>query len=563
MPEEQMTYNGIKMGVLRSNCTRRIQYTPDNSDYESTIWRVSIMGNISRGAVRYMEGEEWPPAEQPELDGVPLFPYDPAEVDPGLATNTPNRYHATPTDRALRQRLMQPRRNFLWQLVTRFSRDNIAADPGNPNNYNSTIIEVFPANTLNTNRGGQGREREDKQRWSDCWMGPRPIDFGIIAVNGEGWIIFNWVIEFTIRELSYSKDKGQPLIIGHRFSQFADIGPDQLEVRHVQGYVRLNRTMLENKDVFADQYRSLFFHPVHPRMQRTNVRTVQTEDPTVYKYSFTDTQQYFSKGQYARDNGVLWIEATHEEASEFSMPSLGLGRFGQQVMRELTNIGSLGVINPIINSAQAVPILGPFLGLMRIAASSGNAGSLAKFGAEAARRLTNTYDTTLNVTVKGEPDSNKENLMEVALRILAPRVVPDNGQMLSRGISITWHLHLKVVQIACRVGHSGNAGSTKDLFPSTGIPGRGKFYPTDLGEAVPTGSTATGALDGEFALDLPETIPMPLLPNDEGTRGLVTEKLLAQLLTNNQDENPASPTNRTNDYNAPSYNDPEAPAFLP
>ena len=203
----------------------------------------------------------------------------PTNVGPGQSRQT----FAVHTDRAIRDWMMQPRRQLIFSI-------GVTPSLVSPSiNSDGTVANVNGRTT------------------TDAWNGPVPLSCDVVAVSGTKTFLVDYAIETYVNESQIFVTKPS-VLLAHRWSATEDIDQDFYQTRTIKGVARFRTDRLAYLGNLPDDFRQLLFHPMPGGgfdaaidgyampvgWKRTLINVDAAEDGSTLSYALVDKQVYLN-----------------------------------------------------------------------------------------------------------------------------------------------------------------------------------------------------------------------------------------------------------------------------
>lgn len=386
------------------------------------------------------------------------------------------------TDRAIRDRLLQPRKTLILK-------------DGGPDDR--TILET-PAAGYST----------------DANNGPVPEECTVLAVHGTK----TWAVRFRITACVNSCTS-VPVVLSHRWKQYTEMDQDYFSMRVTEGEVHFNTARMIADGAYPDDFRRDFNHLIPSDCRREKVDVMPSDDGASLKYRLIDREMAFCLGKETHCTRIEAYQTMFWSQVGFKA---GLGR------------ALVGGGPAAARSVIASPLVAP-LTVLGFAAESLLAGAIAD--------IPQFYDHIL-IRVWGNKDHSRLKMMHsVAFPLAFARLGPIDGSKESELI-VSHELHGKFVEVQLTHKRGPELGTLAvvSAVPIPGIPPgfvAGLVdWPTRVGVAFSHESEEerAGLLFHRSAIGNPPP------PRASGTRGTLAVRLVTQALHNSCSVPPAPPS---------------------
>lgn len=374
------------------------------------------------------------------------------------------------TDRALRDRLLQPRKTLILK-------------DGGPDDR--TILET-PAAGYST----------------DANNGPVPEECTVVSVHGTK----TWAVRFRITACVNSCTS-VPVVLSHRWKRYTDCDQDYFSMLVTEGEVHFNTARMIADGAYPDDFRRDFFHLIPGDCKREKVEVIPSDDGASLTYRLIDRETAFHLGKE--------VHCTRVEAYQ----TLWWSKVGFTVgMGRALVSGGPGVAADVISSPMRAPLT-----LAGFAARSLLAGAIAD--------IPQFYDHIL-VRVWGHKDHIRRAMMaNIALPLAFARLGPIDGGKESELI-VTHELHGKFVEVQLTHKRGPELGTLAvvSALPIPGIPPGAIAGLVDWTTRV--GVAFSHEVEEERAGVLFRRTPVgnPPPPRAGSTRGTLAVRLVTQAL---------------------------------
>lgn len=289
------------------------------------------------------------------------------------------------TDRAIRDRLLQPRKTLILK-------------DGGPDDR--TILET-PASGYST----------------DANNGPVPEECTVLAVHGTK----TWTVRFRITACVNSCTS-VPVVLAHRWKRYTDMDQDYFSMLVTEGEVHFNTARMLADSAYPDDFRRDFFHAIPEDCKREKVEVIPSDDGASLKYRLIDRETAFHLGKIT--------SCTRVEAYQtfwWSKVGFAAGMGGRLVG------GAPGVVGGALRAPMGAPVAVGGLAIDGLMA--GLTSDMPQF-----------YDHIL-IRVWGHKESIRRTMMnDIALPLAFSRLGPIDGGKQSELI-VTHELHGKFVEV--------------------------------------------------------------------------------------------------------------------
>lgn len=311
------------------------------------------------------------------------------------------------TDRAIRDRLLQPRKTLILK-------------DGGPDDR--TILET-PAAGYST----------------DANNGPVPEECTVLAVHGTK----TWAVRFRITACVNSCTS-VPVVLSHRWKRYTDCDQDYFSMLVTEGEVHFNTARMIADSAYPDDFRRAFNHLIPSDCRREKIEVIPSDDGASLRYRLIDRETAFCLGKAAACTRVeayqtfWWSRVGMASGMARATAERGPGRIADGMRGDPGSLFSA------------------------IAGMIGDAGMGAVRG-----DIPQLYDHVM-IRVWGNKDNNRRQMMQtIALPLAFARIGPISGAKESELI-VTQELHGKFVEV--QLTHkSGPEGVFLGLFGLGGV----------------------------------------------------------------------------------------------
>lgn len=340
----------------------------------------------------------------------------------------------------------------------------------------------------------------------DAANGPFPVVNAITEILGNKTFLIDFGVRTCVNEAALYRATPS-VLLSNRWTNSHAIDRDHFTTTTISGRAIFRSDRLEALASFPDDFRAHLFRPVPEGCRRMSVHVEEGGDGLSCTYELVDRQLPIA----VVADGVSWLEATHTTG----ITSPGAEEAAWQIGK--AGVGGLQSVMTFFGGGDKT----------KFADASGLVSAAVGL-ADTVRGNVPRLINRVHVRVFGNPNSNRQRLLEVAYQVITSRMSEWQAAMANTRIFATADLMGRFVEVTADF----------QLGPFQGV---GFSSQVLLGNGSAMTAVGLGRRDDIPGITSADPgVVHPALPNDSGARGTYLERCVAAALLG-QNAVPAKP----------------------